>query len=187
MEKENRVKYGLKNVYYSLITNNGGTITYADPLPVKGAVTISLSAEVERTPIPADDIPEYAVIFEDNGYSGDIEFQSLTDSVRVDFFGNTLGDDGVLIEGKDDTPNPVALMFEFDGDAHKRRHCLYNCLITKPDMNSETGKKNQTDKMKISARPAEDTGYVKASVSNNETGAAVYTDWFDKVYIPDNA
>ena len=181
MEK-NKIKYGLKNVHYAPITDTAGVITYGAPVKVPGAVSISVAPEIERTAIAADDEKEYAVIFEDNGYTGDIEIQIIDDQFRVDVFGATLNEDGVLIENKNDTPKPVALLFEFDGDKNKKRHVLYNCLITKPSIESETGKGNKTDKPSITARPAQDTGHVKASVENNTAGAAVYAGWFEEVY-----
>ena len=184
-DKNNKIKFGLKNVHRAKIINTDGTITYGTPTPIKGAVTLSVSPEVTRTPIPADDNPEYSVMIEDNGYAGDIEFQHLSDEDRVEIFGNTLNADGVLVENKDDTPNPIALLFEFSGDAHGTRHILYNCLCTKPTVESETGKTNKTDKMPITARPAEDTGHVKAKVPNTATTKAVYDNWYKEVYIPD--
>lgn len=186
-EKNNKIKYGLKNVHRAKIINTDGVITYGTPTPIKGAVTLSVSPEVTRTPIPADDNPEYSVMIEDNGYAGDIEFQYLSDEDRVEIFGNTLNEDGVLVENKDDTPNPIALLFEFSGDAHATRHILYNCLCTKPNVESETGKTNKTDKMPITARPAEDTGHVKAKVANKAATKAIYDNWYKNVYIPENA
>lgn len=186
-EKNNKIKYGLKNVHRAKIINTDGVITYGTPTPIKGAVTLSVSPEITRTPIPADDNPEYSVMIEDNGYAGDIEFQYLSDEDRVEIFGNTINDDGVLIENKDDKPNPVALLFEFSGDAHAVRHVLYNCLCTKPPVESETGKTNKTDKISITARPAEDTGNVKAKVANKAATKSIYDGWYKDVYLPGEA
>ena len=179
----NKIKYGLKNVYRAKITNTNGVITYATPVAIKGAVSLSISPDITRTPIPADDNPEYAVMTEDNGYTGDIEFQVLSDDDRVELFGSTVNDDGILIESKDDVPNPVALLFEFDGDANKTRHLLYNCLCTKSNVESETGKTNKTDKCSFTARPTEDTGHIKAKVDNTAENAALYSGWFSEVYV----
>lgn len=182
---ENRIKYGLKNVYRSAVTmGTNGTVTYGTPKRINGAVTLSLSADVTRTAVAADDNPEYAVMFEDNGYTGDIEFQNFTDEDRVALFGNTINEDGVLVESKDDVPQPTALLFEFSGDAHKTRHVLYNCLCTKPNVDGETGKSNKTDKCSFTARPAEDTGFVKAKVKNSTETAEKYNSWFSSVYLP---
>ena len=178
----NKIKYGLKNVHYAKITNTSGTIKYATPVGISGAVSMSISPDITRTAIAADDNPEYAVMTEDNGYTGDIEFQDLTDEDREVLFGSTVDDtDGCLIENKDDVPNPVALLFEFSGDAAKTRHVLYNCLFTKPSVEGETGKNNKTDKCSFTARPAEDTGDIKAKVSSDKV--TKYNNWFSKVYV----
>lgn len=181
----NKIKYGLKNVYRAPVTEGeDGAITYGTPVAMKGAVSLSVSPDITRTPVPADDDAEYAVMTEDNGYTGDIEFQILTDADRVALFGSKINTDGVLIESKDDTPKPTALLFEFDGDVNKTRHVLYNCLCTKPNVESETGKTNKTDKCSFTARPAKDTGCIKAKVENTTEGATKYNGWFSEVYLP---
>ena len=53
----NRVKYGLKNVYYSIYTP--GTDTYATPVAVPGAVNLSLSPEGESNTFYADNVAYY--------------------------------------------------------------------------------------------------------------------------------
>lgn len=179
----NKVKFGLENVHYAEVTiSSDGSVTYGTPVPIKGAVSFAVSPNITRTAIPADNNEEYYVTFEDNGYTGDIEFLNLDDDARAVMFGSTV-ENGVLIESKDDEPNPVALLFEFSGDKHKTRHVLYNCLCTKPNVESETGKKNvKNDKVSLSARPAEDTGRIKAKVPNTTTTAEIYNSWYDEVY-----
>ena len=39
----NKVKYGLKNVHYAVITENNGETTYDTPKPIPGAVNLTLS------------------------------------------------------------------------------------------------------------------------------------------------
>lgn len=87
---ENKIKFGLKNVYRAPVTISEGTVTYGTPVRIYGAVTLSVSPDITRTAIAADDNPEYAVTMEDNGYTGDIEFQALTDADRVALFGSTV-------------------------------------------------------------------------------------------------
>lgn len=179
----NKIKYGLENVHYAEITvSSEGTVTYGTPVPMRGAVSLSVSPSITRTAIPADNNEEYYVTFEDNGYTGDLEILNLDDEARAVMFGSTV-ENGVLVESKDDEPNPIALLFEFSGDKHKTRHVLYNCLCTKPNVESETGKTSvKNDKISLSARPAEDTGRIKAKVANTTTTADIYNAWYDSVY-----
>lgn len=179
-----KIKSGLKNVYYSKITDTAGVITYGTPAKIEGAVNISLKGLTESLDVAADDNVAYATLFENKGYDGDVEFQIFPDTAKAEILGATLNTDNVLVESKTDKPNPVALMFEFATDAKAIRHVLYNCLISKPDVESATnGDKLEvkTDKLAIKCRPAIDTGKIKAKTSE-ETAALIYDGWFTNVY-----
>ena len=182
---KNKIKYGLKNVYYAKITDTAGVITYGTPTAIKGAVNIALSGLSNAIDIAADDNEVYATMSENKGYDGDIEFQIFPDSAKVDILGATLNTDNVLVESKTDKPDPVALMFEFQGDSKAVRHVLYNCLISKPNIESGTkgeNIENKTDTLAVKCRPAIDTGLIKGKTSE-ETTALVYDGWFTDVYI----
>lgn len=185
--KENKYKYGLKNVYIALIKEETEeTTTYDTPVKVNGAVSMSVKSTAERTAIAADDDEEYAVIEENKGYEGDIEFQIMPDALRVSVLGENFDKNGVLIENKDAQTTRAALLFEFSGDEHKTRHLFYNCRFSKPDIESGTkGEKieNKTDKLSIKCMPSKTTGDIKAKA---KTGDAPYANWFKSVYIKDS-
>lgn len=179
----NKIKYGLKNVHYAIITDTDGTITYGTPVKLPGAVSISLKSTMSTSDIPADDNPEYATVYENKGYDGDIEFQIFSDEAKVALLGATLDSNKCLVENKDDAPVPFALLFEFSGDEKAIRHVLYNCTLSKPDVESSTkGDKaeSKTDKLSIKVRPAVDTGDIKYKTSDTTT-TAVYDAWYDAV------
>ena len=182
-EKKNKIKYGLTNVYYSVITEDDkGTISYGTPKREVGAVTMSLNSLYEQTVVPADDDPSYAVVDENNGYEGDFEFQNLSDEFKQDVFGDTKDENGVIIENKDNVSKRIALMFEFSGDVKKTRHLLYNCSVKRPKVESGTkgsGPSTRTDTITIKASPAKDTGHIKAK---SYQGEAAYDGWYSKVY-----
>ena len=182
----NKIKYGLKNVYYAKVTEGAdGSITYGTPKPIKGAVNLTLTANVERTDIPADDMPAYASIYDNKGYEGEFEAQILPDDFRLDILGETRDSAGVIIENNEAEPCNVALMFEIDGDSRKARHVLYNCLVTKPDIESGTKgdtAESKTDTLTFNATPAKDTGDIKAKVYSD---SSAYNNWFNAVYLTD--
>ena len=178
----NKVKFGLKNVHYAVVTETDGVITYDTPKSIPGAVNLTLDAAGESVQFYADD----SVYFEDNtndGYTGSLEMALIPDDFRVDVLGDELDANGALIENKDAKAKHFALLFEFDGDAKKTRHVLYYVFASRPSISGSTRtntKEPQTETMNITARPAPDTGDVKAKVPQ---GSDAYDTFFDEVYI----
>lgn len=178
----NKVKFGLKNVHYAVATETDGVITYDTPKPIRGAVNLTLDAAGESVQFYADD----SVYFEENtndGYTGSLEMALIPDDFRKDVLGEIEDAKGALIENKDAKAKHFALMFEFDGDAKKTRHVLYYVLASRPSVSGSTRtntKEPQTETMNITARPAPDTGDVKAKVPQ---GSDAYDTFFDEVYI----
>ena len=181
---ENKVKFGLKNVHYAVVTESpGGVVSYGTPKHIPGAVNMTLDAAGESVQFYADD----SVYFEENtnnGYEGSLEMALIPDEFRVDVLGDELDANGALIENRDAKVKKFALLFEFDGDAKKTRHIMYSVLPTRPSVSGTTRtatKEPQTEPMNITARPALDTGDVKAKVLQSEDAA--YTDFYSAVYL----
>ncbi|MEN6391083.1 MAG: major tail protein [Syntrophomonas sp.] len=179
----NKVKYGLKNVYYSVITLANNVPSYATPVNIPGAVNLALSPVGEKVKFPADDIEDYFAENINNGYDGSLEMALIPDSFRSDVLGDTVDTNGAVIENANSTVKRFALMFEFDGDAKKTRHVLYNVLANRPGIEGKTRtstKEPNSDKLDIEARPALDTSDVKAKVEQGGTG---YDTFFSAVYL----
>lgn len=179
----NKVKFGLKNVYYSVISiSTQGVVTYATPVALKGAVNVALTPKGETTPFYADDI-EYYTSDVNAGYEGTLELALINDQFRQDVLGFELDTNNNLLENTNVQTKEFALMFEFSADEKAIRHCLYNVKATRPNMESTTKAASaevKTEVLNIVAKPASDTGYVKIKTSDTTTTAA-YDAWYTAV------
>lgn len=185
----NKVKYGLKNVYYAKATIDAATntATYATPVAWPGAVNLSLDAEGETTKFRADNI-DYWVGQSNNGYSGDFESALIPESFRKDILGDVEDANGVLVEDAGAKTVQFALMFQFEGDEKATRHVLYNCSATRPSVSGATTEEEiepQTETLTLTAvsihNAALNKDVVKARCKESD---AAYSTWFSAVYQP---
>lgn len=185
----NKVKYGLKNVYYAVATIDEltNTATYGTPKPWLGGVSLSLDAEGETTKFRADNI-DYWVGTSNNGYSGDLESALIPESFKVDVLGEVEDASGVFVEDAGAKVVHFALMFQFEGDQNAVRHVLYNCTATRPSVTGQTTEETiepQTETVTITAVAIHNADLnkdvTKARVLQSE---AAYDSWFSAVYQP---
>ena len=116
MEK-NKVKFGLNKVHYAKITSydEEGGPTFATPVRIPGAVSLSIDAEGEASNFYADD-GVYYVINNNSGYTGDLEIALVPLEFATDILGEKLDEKGVLTETNTAEVSQFALLFEFSGD-----------------------------------------------------------------------
>lgn len=186
---ENKVKYGLKNVHYAVLTpGEEGTVTFAKPVRIPGAVNLSLNAQGDETKFYADDMAYYVTTAND-GYSGNLEIARVPDSFRKDVLKETEDKtDMVLLENAAAEPALFALLFEFDGDQKATRHVLYSCASSRPGISSSTrtnAKTPSTDTLTLTASPLSD-GRVKAKTTAS-TPEEKYNGWYQQVWEPTGA
>jgi phi13 family phage major tail protein len=183
--RKNKVKFGLKNCHYALVTiDEDGKVTFGTPVSMPGSVSLSLDAEGDNDPFYADD-SVYYMVSNNNGYSGDFELALIPESFLVDVLHETEDANGVLVENKDVEPEHFALLFEFSGDQRKIRHCLYYCSATRPSMEGDTTedkKEVKTEKLSLTVSPLP-SGLVKVKTGTN-TSEETYNNWYTKVYEP---
>ena len=180
---KNKVKFGLKNVHYAPLTLTGGVPSYDTPIPIPGAVSMSLSVNGEPENFYADD-GVYYVINNNMGYEGDLEIALIPESFRTGPLGEALDGNNVLVERSDTQLAPFALLFEFDGDQKHIRHVLYNCTASRPSIEGNTKEETlevKTETLTIKAAPLPD-GKVKAKTGDS-TDSTVYEGWYGSVYV----
>lgn len=184
-KKSNKVKFGLKNCHYAKATfDEDGSVTYAKPVRIPGAVSLSMDANGEIEPFYADNIAYY-VVNNNSGYEGDLEIALIPESFLTDIMHEELDGNGVLAENANVELEHFAFLFEFDGDQRHIRHVLYNCVASRPSIEGETNedsKEVKTDTLNLQATPLAN-GYVKAKTGTNTTDD-VYNKWYDAVYEP---
>ena len=184
--KKNKVKFGLNKVHYAKITSwtDDGVPTFATPVRIPGAVSLSIDAEGEAENFFADN-GVYYVINNNAGYTGELEIALVTTDFATDILGEKLDNNGVLVESNDAELAQFALLFEFCGDKNHIRHVLYCCSASRPATESstteeETEVKTETLSLKATALP---DGLVKSKTCEN-TDEATYNNWYKSVYIP---
>lgn len=181
---ENKVTFGLKNVYYAVITEGtDGTYTYGAPVPIPGAVDLTTDPAGETSSFFADNRVYYEAEA-NQGYEGSINFAKLPQSFRTDVLGEVLVNGG-LAETANAKTKKIALLFEIDGDQQADRFVYYNVSVSRPGTSSKTKEDStevNTTELSFKATPRAD-GWVKW-VTGAETPAAVYDAFYTAVTEP---
>lgn len=193
----NKVKFGLKNVHYALVTetvatDGSGAITstYGSLKALAGAVSLSMSSSASKSVFRADN-SDYYVSYGEGGYEGDLEVARVNEDFLKDVLGYREDDDKILVEAGSafKTVNYFALVFEFDGDQQATKHCLYKCSASRPDIASQTTGENgstdpQTETITITAVPRADNDKYIHLQTQDSTTTAVIEAWYSAVPVP---
>ena len=186
----NKIKYGLKNVYYAIATiASNNSATYGTPVAIPGAVSLSMEPQGDNTPFYADNIVYWTGI-SNTGYQGDLEIARVPDSFKIDVLKYLVSGNKLLVEDANVSPVHFALMFQFEGDEHGTRHVMYNCVAARPSQAGSTKTENiepQTETLSLTATTiyvaALDTDVVK-SETYASTSSSAYNTWFSSVTLP---
>lgn len=183
MSDGNKVKYGLTNVHYAVVTEKDGAITYGSPKRLPGAVQLTLKPKGEQIEFYADDSLYYSEEM-NQGYEGDLELSIVPDFFKIEVLGFQEDANGVLFENANAKKQTIALMYEFDGDKNKTRRVNYNVSVSRPEAGSKTkGNKAEmeTETLGVIISPANDTKMVQGKTAQ---GTKIYDDWYKAVYLP---
>jgi phi13 family phage major tail protein len=183
MATNNKIRFGLRNVYYAVATDDGtGALTYAAPVAIPGAVTLALTQQGGMNPFHADDIV-YWMSNDNDGYDGTLEVALLPDHFKEAVLGEVKDSNGILFEKADAPTVEFALLYEFQGDQNATRRAFFRCVASRPDINDTTKTDTVTpgtDTLAIRCLPRIDTRLVKAKCPATQT--TQYNSWFTTVY-----
>lgn len=193
MPNSNKIKFGLCDVKYALVTETqdastgAWTSTYGAYKALPGAVNMSLSAEGENSNFYADNII-YVVLGSNQGYSGDFECALFPEYAEEDLLNRIKDENGVITENANNAiPPKFALSFRIEGDVTHRQYILYRCALTRPTIAGSTKEQSitpATDSVTITATPRPDDGLVYAHTSET-TPKAILDAWGEQVYVPE--
>ncbi len=182
-----KITYGIKNVYYAkLTTSASGIVTFGTPTAFPGAKEISLPPVGDPVKVYADNIV-YAKFHVNQGYDGNLSVYNVPEDFAKEHLGMSVDENGVLVEDASGTQSDFALLFEFNTDTtDTKRVVLYNCSAGRPNVNGKTKEQSVDPELfsiPISAAPATDTEYVKASIVGSSSDST-WNSWFSSVYTP---
>ena len=182
-----RIRYGIKNVHYAVATaGQDESLTYATPVAIPGAKSISLDAQGESVDEYADNVTWWHGDV-NNGYSGTLEFE---DTAASETFINTVlshtkdSTTGVVTEKASDQQKEFALGFEFtlDGGTETgKRIWMLRCKISRPQISGSTKEANvaaQTQSVNLTCIARAEDEKVKTSAVSTDSA---YSTWFSAV------
>lgn len=187
---ENKIYYGIKNVYYAVATIAAdGSATYETPVALPGAVSITMDPEGGQENFYADN-KIYYVSSANNGYTGSLELAEIPGAFAKDVLGETVDVKGIVAEHMNVEPVHFALLFQFEGDQKATRHAFYNVVAARPSVASNTKEDTVTPGTKTLNLTA--TGVYVAAVNDDVTKARTsdttpdtdYNGWFTSVILP---
>ena len=127
-----KVKFGLSRAAIAVRTDNDGTITYAEPIDIPGAVSAAVERESDTSIFYADNTA-YFTSNTKTSSTIDLEVADIPREVLTAILGYIEANGGGILE----TSNPVtphfALLFEIQTDEKARRFCYYNCTAVESD------------------------------------------------------
>lgn len=184
MSDTNKIHYDLVNVHVAPLTIKDGVVSFGTPERLPGSISMDLAAQGNSVKLRADGIVYYQSN-SNSGYDGSLNLAMVPDWFKQKYLGEILkATDKVQVENALAEPQPFALLFEFQYDKKHRRHCLYSCMASRPNIkgeNKENQKEPDTESMNISAVPLAN-GDVKASTTE-ETPDTVYQNWYKAVWV----
>ena len=135
----NKVRFGLSNVHYSLISEDASThaITFGTPVAWRGAVSLTIDVEADTNKFYADN-GVWASFDSATGGTATLEMADVPESVYTDLLGfiKTAADE--IVENTTPISQEFALLFEVSGNTDPIGYRLYRCTLSRPGLTANT-------------------------------------------------
>lgn len=134
-----KVEYGIKNVHYAVWTDPVGSTpgSYATPVALPGAVSLSLEWDGDSNKFYADNIP-YFTVSSNSGGSGSLEVARIDKAFKKAILGCIEDANQMIIDVANATRPQFALLFEVATDQDPIKFVLYNCTAKSPNRTDNT-------------------------------------------------
>lgn len=183
---ENKVQFGLSKAAFAPYTVEGDVVTFETPIPIPGAVSLTLDPRGELTEFYADNILYY-VASSNQGYDATLEIATIPQKFATEALGEVLDEtDGVLTEVADAQGKPFAFLFQFEGDVKATRHVMFNCTANRPSISGSTKTTSTepgTTELSLVSSPIEIDGKLLVKTKTTDvTSPEIYDAWYTSVY-----
>lgn len=173
MADTNKVLFGFSDLYIGTFTvSDAGVVSMGTPYHQKGAVGFSPEENSDQEVFYADNVPYYTT-YSTGTYEGDLTVAKFDDTFKKNFLGYVELDDGGLAQIKGATRPNIYIMFEIQGDQHKRRAIFYNGslgAITREYNTIEENRTPVTESISVTFTGDNGTGITKVTYNEGDTG-----------------
>jgi len=182
---DNLVNWGLVASAWAKITVDAdGNDVYGTPTKFKGARSITWTPAGDQVKVYADGTTVYTGKTND-GYTGTMEFTNIEEEFAKYALGELVDANGIQYEPQEADVNRFALLWEWEGDVNRARHCMFNCTANRPDLSATTkgdggSKSAQYQTINLVAIPRQNDEVVKIRTRSN-TASAIYNGWFNSI------
>lgn len=194
-----KVKFGLSNVHFFVLTEEEGDMTYGDAINCPGAVNLSLDvSDSESEPFYADDSVYYLPAPKASGYTGTLEVAVIPDALKLALMNYKTDEDDVMVEIAEGKTIYAGMTFEIDTDDKARRLVYYKVQLGTPSLaaaTTESSKTPATDTLPITVLPTNKefkfgTGADQVSTTvisgytTADTDSTAYNGWHAEPHLP---
>ena len=182
---DNIVNWGLVASAWAPITvDANGNDVYGTVRKFKGARSIQWTPSGDLVNVYADGTTIFTGKNND-GYTGTMEFTVLEEEFAKYALGELVDANGLQYEPQEAQVNRFALLWEWEGDVNRARHCMFNVTANRPDLSVSTkgdggSKSAQYQTLNLVAIPRANDENVRTR-TRSTTDATVYANWFNSV------